>query len=80
MTPLSPDFAGRLDNEAQLGGLLIHRECIAFDSRRKTALRTQAELVERNEFGSFVDPALECLLALGGLSFMTDAVGNSHQP
>src|SRR5258707_335938 len=71
---LSPDFAGRLDDEPQLGGLLVHGECVALHRRRKTALRTQAELLERNESRRFVDPPLECVLALDRAAL------GSHQP
>src|ERR1700730_16806556 len=63
---LPPDFARRLYDEPKLGDLLIHGESIALDGRREAALRTQAELIERNKFGRFVDPALECVLALDG--------------
>src|SRR5712671_727119 len=58
-----PYFARGLDDEAQLGDLLVPGQCVAVDGRGEAALRGKAELLERHVFGRLVDPALQIVLA-----------------
>ncbi len=61
---LAPDLARRLDDEAQLRGLLLHAQVVAVDGRREPALRREAELVDVGEPRGLLDPSLELVLAL----------------
>ena len=58
-SPLTPDFARGVDDEAELGLFLFDRQRVAVDGRREAALRAEAELIERLEFRHLVDPALQ---------------------
>src|SRR6185503_8510335 len=60
---LTPDLVGQLDDHPQLRPLLFLGEHVALLGRGETALRRQAELVERNVFRCFIDTALELVLA-----------------
>src|SRR6188472_195335 len=56
-TPSSPpDLGGDLDDEGQLRHLLVVAERVAVHRRRETALRREAELVERRVRARFLDP------------------------
>ena len=68
----APDFAGGFDDEAQFCVLLLDRQRVAVDGRGKAALRAEAELVERDVFRGFVDPALQQVLAFELRSFACD--------
>jgi hypothetical protein len=61
---LAPDLLRGLDDEAQLGDLLVLGEGVALDGRGEAALRRQAQLLERDVAGGLVDAALEVVLAL----------------
>jgi len=70
--PLPPYLAGGFDDEAQLSRLLRNRECVAFDRGRKTALRAEAELLERHVSGGLVDPRFKSsLLSSAGRLLVT---------
>ena len=45
----TPDLARRVDDQRQLGDLILDRQRVAFDGRREPALRAQAQLFERHE-------------------------------
>src|SRR6202011_6222261 len=59
----APHFARCLHNKAKLGDLLLPGQRVAVDGRRESALRTEAELLERHVFRRLVDPPLELVLA-----------------
>src|SRR3984893_271024 len=59
----APDFARRLDDEAQLCDLFVSGQRVAVDGRGEAALRAEAELLERHVFRRLVDPALQSVLA-----------------
>ena len=46
LTFSAPDLLGDLDDQPQLGGLLLACQFVALDGRGEAALRRQAELVE----------------------------------
>src|SRR6266508_5428923 len=54
-----PDLPGGLDDQAQLGDLLVVAEHVALDGGGEAALRREAELLERDELGGVVDAPLE---------------------
>src|SRR6476469_1481998 len=56
---LAPDVVGDLDDEAQLGELLVDAQVIAFHSRGEATLGRQTELVDVDELRGFLDPALD---------------------
>ena len=59
-----PHTSRHLDDEPQLGHLLVVGELVALDRGREPALRRQAQLVERHVLRRLVDAALEGVLAL----------------
>src|SRR5688572_20994919 len=59
-----PDFAGRFDHQRKFRALLVDGERVALLGRRESALRTEAQLLERHEARRLVDTALERVLAL----------------
>src|SRR5580700_2393345 len=75
---LAPDLAGGLDDEAELGGLLVLTQHVSFHRGGEAALRGQAELVERDVPGGLVDPALEGVLALQGAALGGDQAEDDH--
>src|SRR5258708_26424426 len=60
----APDLAGDLDDEAELGNLVLDRDLVPLDRAREAALRAQAKLVERQKARRLVDAALQFVLAL----------------
>src|SRR5712691_8876535 len=68
----APHFARGLDDEAQLGDLLVPGQCVAVDGRGEAALRAEAELIERHEFRRLVDSPLQRILALERRPFAGD--------
>src|SRR5215469_14210715 len=58
-----PYFARGLDDEVQLGDLLVPGQCVAVDGRGEAALRAEAKLLERHVFRRLVDTALQRVLA-----------------
>ena len=54
-----PHFVRQLDDHPQLRPLLVLGEHIALLGRGETALRRQAELIERDILGRLVDPLLD---------------------
>src|SRR5438045_5225772 len=58
-----PHFARRLDDETELGDLLVPGQRVAVDGGGEAALRAEAELLERHVFRCLLDPALELVLA-----------------
>ena len=82
---LSPRPRGGLDDQPQLGDLLVERERVALDRGGEAALRGQAELVERHVLRRLVDAALELVLvleraALGGDQAEHDLLARRHEP
>src|SRR5271168_3928123 len=61
---IAPDFAGGLDDEAELSHLLVVSQRVALGGRGEAALAGQADLVQRHVLGGFVDAALEVVLGL----------------
>src|ERR1044072_6294938 len=61
---VAPDLVGDLDDETELGHFLVVGQVVALLRRGEPALRRQAELVERDVAGGFVDAALEIVLPL----------------
>src|SRR5690242_7129178 len=60
---LAPHVARRVDDEAKLRLLRLHRDLVAVDGAREAALRRQAHLRERRELRGLVDAALQVVLA-----------------
>src|SRR5262245_8857787 len=60
----APHLLRNLDDPRQLGPLLLGGEDVAFLGRGETALRREAELIERRIFARFLDPALDRTLVL----------------
>src|SRR3954471_11965555 len=56
---LAPDVGGHLDDQPELGHLLLVAEVVALGRRGEAALRGQAELLERHVLARLVDAALE---------------------
>jgi hypothetical protein len=48
----TPNFLRHLDNQPELGSLVLHRQLIAEHGAGKAALWTDTELVERNVLAS----------------------------
>ena len=76
---------GGLDDQPQLGELLVEGERVALDGGGEAALRGEAELVERDVLRGLVDPALEGVLvleraALGGDQAEHDLLALRHEP
>src|SRR4051794_29923539 len=63
-TASAPDLGGGLDDQLQLGPLLVLAEVVALDGRREAALPGERELLERHELRRLVDPPLEVVLVL----------------
>src|SRR5206468_10476421 len=61
---LGPDLRRNLDDQTQLGPLLLLRQGVALDRRRESALRGEAELVDRRVLRRNLDAALELVLRL----------------
>src|SRR5690349_23339607 len=59
---LTPHFLRGLDDEPELGHLLVERERVALHRRGEPALRREAKLLQRNVFGRLVDAPLEGVL------------------
>src|ERR1700750_1964792 len=60
----SPDLRCGLDDQVELGDLLVARQRVALDRRREPTLPRQAQLVDRDVLRGLVDAALEQVLAL----------------
>ena len=60
----APDLLGGLDDQRELGDLLVAGERVALDRRGEAALPRQRQLLERHEPRRLVDPPLEVVLAL----------------
>src|SRR6185312_8453078 len=60
----SPDLSGGLDDQVELGDLLVARQCVALDGRGEPTLPRQAQLLDRDVLGGLVDAPLEQVLAL----------------
>src|ERR1017187_7170761 len=74
----APDFVGRFDHEAQFGDLVVETETVAFDRRRKPALRRKAKLIERHVLTGFFDTSLELVLRLEETPLGGDEPENDH--
>src|SRR4029079_19584503 len=61
---LPPDLVRQLDDHPQLCPLLFFSQHIAFLGGGKSALRRQAELIERDIFCGFIDAPLDVVLRL----------------
>src|SRR6188508_2678839 len=64
VTALSPHLFRQLNDHAQLGPLLVLAQQVAFLGGSKAALRREAELLERDVFGSLVDAPFEVVRVL----------------
>jgi len=76
---------GGLDDEAELGRLLVVGQRVALDGGSEPALAGQAQLVQRHEPGRLVHPALEVILRLqlrplGGDQAEDDQLARGHEP
>ena len=58
--PIPPDFARHLENPCHLGPLIRLCKLIALNRAGESALRAQAQTIERHVPGRFVDAAREC--------------------
>src|ERR671910_105627 len=61
---LAPDFRGDLDDQPELGPLLLLGQDIALDRRGEAALWGEAELLDRRVLRCLFDPPLELVLRL----------------
>src|SRR5215510_13996942 len=59
---LAPHLAGGLDDELELGPLLIVRQLVARGDARKPTLRRQRELLQGHVLGGLVDAPLQLVL------------------
>src|SRR5262245_372905 len=75
---LSPHLPGELADHAKLRPLLVLGENVALLGRSEAALRRQAELLERREFGGFLDATLYVVLLLQGAALRRDQAENDH--
>src|SRR6266568_3906319 len=64
LLPGIPDVLRSLDDQGELGPLLVLREVVAFLRGGEPALRRQAELIAVDIPGGIVDTPLEVVLAL----------------
>ena len=81
----TPHVVGDLDDEAELGHLVVVGELIALDGGRESALRRQAQLIERHIARRLVDPSPELILALelrtlGSDQSQNDLFALGHEP
>ena len=53
---LAPGLVGHVDDQAQLGPLLVLGERVALDGAGEAALRAEAQLLERDVPGGLLDP------------------------
>src|SRR5258708_7132597 len=60
----APDFASGFHHQPELGKLLLFRQQVSVERRRKAALRRKAKLIQAHIFGRHVDPALQLVLVL----------------
>src|SRR5918998_2271273 len=79
-----PDLLGGLDDERQLGDLLVAGQRVALHGRGEAALRGQGQLLQRHVAGGLVDAPLEVvpalqLRALGGDQAQDDALARRHE-
>src|SRR5581483_10594341 len=75
---LSPDLAGGLDDEAKLRLLFLDGDGIALEGRGEAALRAQAQLLERDVFGGFVDATLQLVLLFERALLRRDQTQHHH--
>src|SRR5262249_16008511 len=54
---LTPDFLSELDNQPELGPLLVFRKNIALFRGSEATLRRQTKLLQRHEFSRLIDAA-----------------------
>src|SRR3954451_20205250 len=60
----APDLLGSLDDQPELGDLLVPRQRVALDGRGEPALPGEGQLVQRHVPRRLLDPPLEVVLAL----------------
>jgi len=58
---LSPDLAGRFDDQFQFSPLIIRRNQVTFRYGSESTLRAYCEVIERNVSSGLIDAALECV-------------------
>src|SRR5580704_8987384 len=75
---IAPDLLGGLDDEAELGHLLVVGQRVAFERGGEPALAGQADLVQRNELGRLVDPPLQLILGLQLRTLGRDQAQHDH--
>src|SRR5580704_567555 len=75
---IAPDLLGGLDDEAELGHLLVVGQRVALGGRGEAALAGQADLVQRHVLGGFVDAALEVVLGLQLRALGGDQAEDDH--
>src|SRR6266700_7286712 len=75
---VTPHLGRRFHHQPQLGHLLIEGQRVALDRGRETALRRQAQLVQRHELGSLVDPALQVVPAFQCAALRRDEAEYHH--
>src|SRR5215467_438324 len=61
---LAPHLAGGLDDELELGPLLLVRQLVARGDARKPTLRRQRQLLQGHVLGGLVDAPLQLVLLL----------------
>src|SRR5256886_6574162 len=81
----APDLGGGLDDEGELGHLLVVAQRVSLHRGREAALRGQAELVQRHVLGRLVDAALQGVLGLQLAAFRGDqaehdVLARRHEP
>src|SRR4029450_12218714 len=74
---LAPNFLSQLDNHPQLRPLLFFLQDVALLGRGKAALRREAQLIERNKFGCFLDAAMNLVSRLESPGFLGDQTENN---
>src|SRR5215469_1142522 len=80
----APDVPGDLDDQFELGDLLVVAQHVPLDGGGEAALRRQAQLVERHELRRLIDAALEHvrvfqLAPLGGHQAEHDHLARRHE-
>ena len=73
-----PDVGGDVDDEGQLGDLLVVGQHVALDRRGEAALGRQAQLLERHVLRRLVDASLERVLVLERARLGRDEAEHDH--
>src|SRR5690625_1872086 len=77
-TSSAPDLGRRLDDEGELGHLVVVGQRVALHGGGEAALRGQAQLLERHILAGLLDPALQGVLGLQLAAFRRHQAEHHH--